>query len=115
MAKENEVISATGYFDGQSSKGNFDVQLKFKFPERALSDSIQFIAGIGKRLILLAIVNEEKIPLGTFNIYNMRIDKDANNMITFKSNLDYVRPENFAKLITEETEILLKAKILKEE
>ena len=55
MAKEN-VISATGYFDGSNSKGNFDVQLKAKFTESELADSLQFVAGIGKMLNLIAVV-----------------------------------------------------------
>lgn len=68
MAKEN-VISAIGYFDGSNSKGNFDVQLKAKFTESELANSLQFVAGIGKMLNLIAVVEGNKVKLGKFTVY----------------------------------------------
>lgn len=114
MSKEN-VISAVGYFDGSSSRGNFDVQLKAKFPESQLANSMQFIAGIGKTIYLVAIVEEEKVKLGKFNVYSIRIDRDGNCTITFKSNKDSVFIEDFSKLMIDEATIEFKAKILEEE
>ena len=63
MSKENKegLITASGFFNGSSTKGNFDVQLKFKFPESELANSIQFLAAIGKRMKMIAIVDEDKI------------------------------------------------------
>ena len=61
MAKDESVISASGYFDGQTSRGNFDVQLKAKFAPEELANALQFVAGIGKRIQLLAIVENEKV------------------------------------------------------
>ena len=61
MAKDESVISASGYFDGQTSRGNFDVQLKAKFAPEELANALQFVAGIGKRIQLLAIVEDEKV------------------------------------------------------
>ena len=114
MSKENKegLITASGFFNGSSTKGNFDVQLKFKFPESELANSIQFLAAIGKRMKMIAIVDEDKINLGIFSIQQMKIDRDANNTITFKSNKDDAFVEEVSKLLVEEAQITLKAKIL---
>ena len=98
MAKDESVISASGYFDGQTSRGNFDVQLKAKFaPEE------------------LANVENEKVKLGQFNVYTIRIDRDANCFVTFKSNVDSSYVENFSQLMVDEAVITFKAKIIAEE
>ena len=103
MANGN-VIKAHGYFDGNSAKGNFDVQLKAKFVEEDLPSALQFVAGIGKKLKLLAKVNDEKVKLGRFTVYNIRIDRDANCTVTFKSNIDNVENENIPLLMGDEVE-----------
>lgn len=113
MVKES-VISAIGYFDGSSSRGNFDVQLKAKFTESQLANSLQFVAGIGKMIYLVAIVEGEKIKLGKFNVYSIRIDRDGNCTVTFKSNKDSVFIEDFSKLMIEEATIEFKAKVIEE-
>ena len=112
--KNEGIISAVGYFDGQSSRGNFDVQLKAKFSNEQLPSALQFVAGIGKRLNLIAFVAEEKVKLGQFNVYSIRIDRDANCYITFKSNIDSVYPDNFSKLMVDEAVITFKAKVIEE-
>lgn len=114
MASENNVISALGYFDGNQMKGNFDVQLKAKFMEQDLPDALQFVAGIGKRIKLMAQVENEKLKLGEFNVYSMRIDNNANCVITFRSNVDSVEMENLPKLVLDETPITFKAKVILE-
>ena len=114
MANEN-VISAVGYFDGSNSKGNFDIQLKAKFMNNDLPNALQFVAGIGKRLQLIALVEDEKVKLGTFTVYSMRIDANGNCFVTFKSNKDAVKIEDFSKLMVDETFITFKAKIIGEE
>lgn len=113
MANEN-VISAVGYFDGSNSKGNFDVQLKAKFTESELANALQFVAGIGKRLNLMAIVENEKVKLGQFTVYNIRIDRDGNCYITFKSDKDSSFVESITKLMVDEATITYKAKIIVE-
>lgn len=114
MAK-TDVVKATGYFDGQSSKGNFDVQLKAKFLADDLPNALQFVAGIGKRLLLVASVEGEKVKLGQFTVYSLRVDKDMNCFITFKSNVDSVYSEDFPKLMVEDAHITFIAKILEED
>ena len=114
--KENKegLITASGFFNGSTTKGNFDVQLKIKFPESQLANSIQFLAAIGKRMKMIAMVDEEKVNLGVFSIQQIKIDMNANNLITFKSNKDEAFVDEISKLLIEETQIVLKAKIIKE-
>jgi len=114
MPNEN-VISAVGYFDGNNSKGNFDVQLKAKFTESELANALQFVAGIGKRLKLVAIVETEKVSLGQFTVYSIRIDRDGNCYITFKSDKDSSFVENIPMLMVDEATITFKAKIIVDE
>lgn len=108
------MIKATGYFSGFNTKGNYDVQLKINFPETSLADSLQFISGIGKVVSLVSQIGETKQKLGKFNINSIKIDKNANCLIVFKSNVDSVFLENFTNLTEEEAEITIKAKILEE-
>lgn len=115
MAEENEnnLIIASCYFDGYKTKGNFDVEINFKFPEEQLANSLQFMAGIGNHLKVIALVNEVKVPLGTFTFYNYSVDRDANSKIRFKSNIDDCIINNFAKLMVDENiPITLKAKVV---
>ena len=115
MAEEKEVIVATGYFDGQSSKGNFNVSFKMLFPEGDLPNALQFVAAIAKQVKLVAYMNgnnDLKIPLGIFSVDSIRIDKNANCKIQFKSTVENCFVNNFAKLLEEEASIMLKGKIL---
>lgn len=115
MAEEKEVIVATGYFDGQSSKGNFDVSFKMLFPEGDLPNALQFVVAIAKQVKLVAYINgnsDLKIPLGIFSVDSIRIDKNANCKIQFKSTVENCFANNFVKLLGEETSIMLKGEIL---
>ena len=57
----------------------------------------------------------EKVKLGKFNVYSIRIDRDANCFVTFKSNVDSSYVENFSQLMVDEAVITFKAKIIAEE
>lgn len=112
MAKtEGETIAATGHYAGYSAKGNFDVELRINFPETQLTEAIQFIAGIGQRMKLIAEIAGEKIKLGVWSVYRMAIDKNAQAVVVFKSNSESAFVENMQKLMVEEEEITIKAKI----
>ena len=111
--KSKSVISATGYFDGINTKGNFDVQLKVKFYESELLNALQFVSGIGKRIKMLAIIEDTKIQIGQFTVFSMKIDRDANCTIVFKSNKDDAFIDEFSKLMVDECSITIKAAILK--
>lgn len=107
-----EVIQANGYFNGSNTKGNFDVQLKFKFPESELANALQFVAGIGRRLQVIAVIEKEKLKLGQYTVQQIKIDRDANCSIVLKSNKDDTFVDEFSKLLVEEAIITLKAKVL---
>ena len=49
------------------------------------------------------------------DVYNIRIDRDANCFVTFKSNVDSSYVENFSQLMVDEAVITFKAKIIAEE
>lgn len=114
MAKENEIILASGYFDGYKTKSNYDVEISFKFTEESLSNALQFIAGIGKRVAILAQVQDsEFFKLGTFNVYDFKVDRNANTKIRFKTGMENCFVNNFSSLITDEEVVVnLKAKVV---
>lgn len=120
MAKENEenLIKATGYFNGYKTKGNFDVQFIMEFPEASLADTLQFVASIGKSLKMVAMVEDPnktdavKVNLGKFTVDSIKIDRNANSKVVFKSNTDLVNMTSFPSLMVEEATITIKAKII---
>lgn len=114
MASEN-VISAVGYFDGYRSKGNFDIELKAKFMSNDLPNALQFVAGISKRINLIALVEDQKVKLGQFTVYSLRVDANSNCFVTFKSNKDSCFPDVFDQLMVDEALITFKAKIVADE
>lgn len=113
-AKSKEVITATGYFDGLNTKGNFDVQLKIKFYESELLNALQFVSGIGNRMKMLAIIEDTKIQIGQFTVNNIKIDRDANCTVVFKSNKDSAFVEELSSMLIDECPITVKAAIIKD-
>lgn len=114
MAEEKEMIVATGFFTGQTSKGNFDVQFKMEFRENQLANALQLVATIGKQLLIVAYVNDEqqKIKLGKFALHDLKVDRNACCKVTFKSTVDSCFVGNFEKLLVDEATITLKAKVV---
>ena len=111
---ENEsVIKASALYNGHSIKKNFDVELKLRFIDTQLANSLQFIAGIGQQVQLRAIINEEKLYLGLFNINSIRVDRDGNSFISFMSNSESVSLESIEKHLVEDTDIRIAGKIVK--
>ena len=112
--EDEELIKAVGFFYGASTKNNFDVELKIRFTESDLYDAIQFISGIGRHLKLLAVVDEEKVPLVIWGVNKLSIDKNAQTTISLKSTIENANMDNINKLLVEEQEIVLKAKVITE-
>lgn len=115
MAEEKDLIVATGYFDGHNIKGNMDITFKMSFPEGDLPNALQFVAAIAKQVKLIAYINGDsnlKVPLGIFAVDSIKIDRNANCKIQFKSTIENCFVNNFAKLLEEEASIMLKGKIL---
>lgn len=107
MAKEKtEGVKAVGTFNGLKTKGNFEINLTILFTEEQLANSLVFTAGIGKFFTLEAQEAEsdkKPIPLGTFTIGSIKIDRNGNAKVTFKSDKDQAVQENIPKLMQEET------------
>ena len=115
MAKENEaIIQATGFYAGYSAKGNFDVDLKIGFTEENVANGIKFVTAIGNQISLVAKVADEVIKLGIWNVYKVVVDHNAQCKVQFKTSKDNTFVDKFDKLITDEQDIILKAKILEE-
>lgn len=115
MAEEKDLIVATGYFDGHNIKGNMDITFKMSFPEGDLPNALQFVAAIAKQVKLIAYINGDsnlKVHLGVFCVDSIKIDRNANCKIQFKSTIENCFVNNFAKLLEEEASIMLKGKIL---
>lgn len=113
MAKEN-MIKATGYFGGLNSKGTFDVQFKVKFYGPELADALQFTATIGNTLDMALSVGQAKPKrIGKFVLHAMKIGRDGDSVITFKSNIDSVNMEAFtADVFNDEENITVFAKVI---
>ena len=107
MAKEDNLIKAVGIYNGHSIKKNFDIELKFRFIEEQLANSLQFVACIGKQVKLKAKIRKEKLNLGVFNVNKITVDKNGNAYISLMSNSDYVSLESIEKLLVEDEEVHL--------
>lgn len=112
MAKE--MIKATGYFGGLNSKGTFDIQFKVKFCGGELADALQFTATIGSTLNMALSVGQGKPKqIGKFAMHAMKIGRDGDSVITFKSNIDSVNMEAFtADVFNDEENITVFAKAI---
>lgn len=99
---ENNTIKVSGIYNGHTIRKNFDVELKLRFTEGQLANSLQFLAGFGKQVILKAQVNKEVLYLGVFNINKIIIDKNGNSFLSLMSNNDYVKLENIEKIMVED-------------
>lgn len=112
MAKDDDqVIQAIGFFGGNSAKGNFDVELKMKFPEQSTPNALQFVAGIGQRLRMVASIADVKIKLGVWSVSRISIDRDLQTTVVFKSTVENAFVNSLPQLMVDEEEITIKAKI----
>lgn len=109
--KSDELIVAKGIYGGHSARGNFDIELKATFTDAHVTEAIQFIAGIGQHLILLAFIGGEKVKLGIWSVYAVRVDRNLQTTVTFKTNKDLAKVDNLSKLLVEDEEITFKAKL----
>lgn len=114
MANENEVFSAIGVYNGHSAKGSFDIDLKLLFTEPNLKDAIQFIAGIGKEIKVVAVNEIEglKVKLGTWTVHRVAVDKNAQTAVVLKSTMDRVYSDNIPDIMLEDTEFVFKVAII---
>ena len=113
MAEENEVFEAAGLLHNFKSKSNFDIEVSFDFTEDQLSNAMQFMAAIAKRIKVIAKIGEAKVTLGTFRFHSFKVDRDANSRLVLKTNMDDCNSLDSIMAMgnPEEQYIVLKAKI----
>lgn len=112
MQKEANVIKASGIYNGHSIRKNFDVELKIRFIVDDISDALKFIAGIGHEMIMKAKVNGTSVNLGKFNVNKITVDKNLNCYISFMSNKEFVNLDEMNRILIEEVEMIILAKIV---
>lgn len=109
--ENDNLIKAFAIYNGHTIRKNFDVELKLLFVDTQMPNALQFVAGIGRQVMLKAVMGKEKLYIGTFNVNRINIDKNGNTNISLMSNRDYVNLENIEKLMVEE-EIKVAGKIV---
>lgn len=97
-------VSATGFYAGHSIKANGTLDLKMTFSSNEMSNTVKFLAMIGKPLKLGIFADGEKpTNLGEFTIDKIEFTKNAETKMKFASTKDYVVIQNMVSLLAEET------------
>lgn len=120
VAKDANALKAVGTFSGYKTKANLEILLTILFTEAELANSLLFISGIGRLFALEATqaledpkAKAKTIPLGTYTIHTIKIDKNGNAKVTFKSDKDQAVPANIHQLMQEEASFIFTANITK--
>ena len=113
---QNVKIKTVASYGGHNVNQAGSVSLKLVFSYDTITKYIQAIQMLNENVNLLAVINGEKIKLGSFMINSINIDHDGAGKIKFNSQLDYVEIDNISKLINSDLfKIMLKAEIDVEE
>ena len=109
-------IKTVASYGGHNVNQAGSVSLKLVFSYDTITKYIQAIQMLNENVNLLAVINGEKIKLGSFMINSINIDHDGAGKIKFNSQLDYVEIDNISKLINSDLfKIMLQAEIDVEE
>ena len=113
---QNVQIKTVASYGGHNVNQAGSVSLKLVFSYDTITKYIQAIQMLNENVNLLAVINGEKIKLGSFMINSINIDHDGAGKIKFNSQLDYVEIDNISKLINSDLfKIMLQAEIDVEE
>ena len=113
---QNVKIKTVASYGGHNVNQAGSVSLKLVFSYDTITKYIQAIQMLNENVNLLAVINGEKIKLGSFMINSINIDQDGAGKIKFNSQLDYVEIDNISKLINSDLfKIMLQAEIDVEE
>lgn len=113
---QNVKIKTVASYGGHNVNQAGSVSLKLVFSYDTITKYIQAIQMLNENVNLLAVINGEKIKLGSFMINSINIDHDGSGKIKFNSQLDYVEIDNISKLINSDLfKIMLQAEIDVEE
>ena len=103
-------IKTVASYGGHNVNQAGAVSLKLVFSYDTITKYIQAIQMLNENVNLLAVINGEKIKLGSFMINSINIDHDGAGKIKFNSQLDYVEIDNISKLINSDLfKIMLQA------
>ena len=61
---------------------------------------------------MLAVVRDNKVDLGLWNVFKVMVDRNAQAKVTFKTSKDNTFVERLAELMADEENIVIKAKII---
>ena len=113
---QNVKIKTVASYGGHNVNQAGSVSLKLVFSYDTITKYIQAIQMLNENVNLLAVINGEKIKLGSFMINSINIDHDGAGKIKFNSQLDYVEIDNISKLINSDLfKIMLQTEIDVEE
>ena len=113
---QNVKIKTVASYGGHNVNQAGSVSLKLVFSYDTITKYIQAIQMLNENVNILAVINGEKIKLGSFMINSINIDHDGAGKIKFNSQLDYVEIDNISKLINSDLfKIMLQAEIDVEE
>ena len=113
---QNVKIKTVASYGGHNVNQAGSVSLKLVFSYDTITKYIQAIQMLNENVNLLAVINGEKIKLGSFMINSINIDHDGAGKIKFNSQLDYVEIDNISKLINSDLfKIMFQAEIDVEE
>lgn len=113
---QNVKIKTVASYGGHNVNQAGSVSLKLVFSYDTITKYIQAIQMLNENVNLLAVINGEKIKLGSFMINSINIDHDGAGKIKFNSQLDYVEIDNISKLINSDLfKIMFQAEIYVEE
>ena len=113
---QNVKIKTVASYGGHNVNQAGSVSLKLVFSYDTITKYIQAIQMLNENVNLLAVINGEKIKLGSFMINSINIDHDGAGKIKFNSQLDYVEIDSISKLINSDLfKIMLQAEIDVEE
>lgn len=97
---EKVSIKTVASYGGHNVNQVKNISLTLKFTYDTISKYIQSIQMLNENVTIIAVVDGQKIKLGSFMINSISIDHDGAGKIKFKSQVDYVELENITKIIS---------------
>lgn len=99
MPKELKIRSIAKY-NGHSLKNNKSVDLSLKFAYEELPNYIKLIQFLNENTtISVKRPDVASQKLGTFMVYEIKIDRDGEGIIKFNSMLDYVNADEITTIV----------------
>lgn len=109
---EKVKIKTVAKYGGHNINSMQSINLTLKFSYDTMPKYIQAIQMLNEDVTITAVIANEKIKLGVFNVHNITVDKDGAGKIKFTSQVDYVNLNNISALIGDDVfRVMLEAEI----